>query len=37
MNEIKNTIGQNHWNDDVIPFFPQERYNTIEVNDDAEF
>ena len=25
------TIGQNHWNDDVIPFFPQERYNTIEV------
>ena len=23
------TIGQNHWNDDVIPFFPQERYNTI--------
>ena len=25
------TIGQNHRNDDVIPFFPQERYNTIEV------
>ena len=25
------TIGQNHWNDDVIPFFPQGRYNTIEV------
>ena len=24
-------IGQNHWNDDVIPFFPQGRYNTIEV------
>ena len=25
------TIGQNHWNDDVIPFFPKERYNTIEM------
>ena len=24
-------IGENHWNDDVIPFFPQARYNTIEV------
>ena len=25
------TIGQNHWNDDVIPFFLRERCNTIEV------